>query len=89
MHQLEVFVLDERRTASTPSELAEVIASRIDGGNHFEIASASAGFPMLDVLVRDPYAVVHYFTVDGAAGDQAASNVVGPPAPCSCPIRHR
>ncbi len=62
MHELEVFILDEPRTVSTVAELAEVIASRIDGGNHFEIASSSRRFPMLDVVVREPYAVVHYFT---------------------------
>ncbi len=43
------------------------------------IASASAPFPMLDLLVRDQYAVLHYFAREGAAGYQAASNAVDPP----------
>lgn len=85
VHQLEVFVLDERRTVSMLSELAEVIASRVDGGTHFEIATASSSFPMLDVMVRDPYAVVHYFAHDGATGDQAASNIVEPPEAVTFP----
>ncbi len=42
MHALEVIVLDEPRTVTTRGELAEVIASRVDGGNHFEIASATS-----------------------------------------------
>ena len=79
MHALEVIALDEPRTVSTPAELAEVIASRTAGGNHFEIASATAPYPLLDVLVRDPYAVLHYFAREGEAGNQAASNVADPP----------
>jgi hypothetical protein len=79
MHELEVIVLDEPRTVTTSDGLAEVIATRIDGGNHFEISSATSLFPMLDVLVRDPYAVVHWFPCDGDAGAQACSDVAEPP----------
>jgi len=79
MHELEVIVLDEPRTVSTPRELAEVIGSRVDGGNHFMIASATSACPMLDLLVRDQYAVLHYFAREGVAGDQAASNLADPP----------
>ncbi len=79
MHELEVIALDEPRTVSTPGELAELIGLRIDGGNHFQIAAPDANFPMLDLMVRDPYAVVHYFPREGVAGDQAACNVADPP----------
>ena len=79
MHELEVIVLDEPRTVSTPGELADVIGSRVDGGNHFMIASATCAYPMLDLLVRDQYAVLHYFAREGVAGDQAASNLADPP----------
>jgi hypothetical protein len=40
---------------------------------------------MLDVMVRDPSAVVHYFAHDGATGDQAGSNVVEPPEAVTFP----
>jgi hypothetical protein len=79
VHELEVIALDEPRTVSTPGELAEVIGSRINGGNHFEIASPTSAFPMLDVMVRDQHAVVHFFLLEGVAGDQAVSNLVDPP----------
>jgi hypothetical protein len=72
VHQLEVLVLGERRTVSTLSELAEVMASRIDGGNHFEIAWASSGFPALDVMSRDPCAGMRYFAHDGATETKRA-----------------
>ena len=79
MHVLEVIVLDEPRTVSTPGELAEVLESRTNDGNHFEIASLTSAFPMLDVMVRDQHAVVHFFPREGVAGDQAVSNIVDPP----------
>jgi len=85
VNQLEVCVLDEPRTVSTLNELAEVLASRIDGGNHFEVASVSSTFPMLDVMVQGSYAVVHYFAFDGAAGEQATSNVEGGPEEVAFP----
>jgi len=66
-----VFALDERRVVSTSHELAEAIASRIEGGTHLQIASATSPYPMIDLLVRDPYAVVHYWPHEGVAGDQA------------------
>jgi len=87
MHELEVIVLDEPRTVSTPGELAEVIGSRVDGGNHFMIASATCAYPMLDLLVRDQYAVLHYFAREGVAGDQAASNLADPPDEVELPAQ--
>jgi hypothetical protein len=79
VHELEVIVLDAPRTVTTRGELAEAIASRVDGGNHFEIASVTSRYPMLDVLVRDPYAVVHYFPTEGMAGAQADREVADAP----------
>lgn len=79
MHELEVFVLDVSHAVSTPAELAGVIGSRVNGGNHFMIASAMSAHPMLDLLVRGGYAVLHYFEVDGVAGDQADGTVDQPP----------
>ena len=75
VEQLEVCVLDEPRTVSTSDELAEVLAMRIDGGNHFEVASATSTFPMLDVMVHGSYPVVHWFAHEGATGEQAGSDV--------------
>ncbi len=74
-----MFVLDERRVVATPHELAAAIASRIEGGTHLQIASTSSPYPMIDLLVRDPYAVIHYWPHEGVAGDQADSNVTDPP----------
>jgi Immunity protein Imm1 len=85
MHELEVVVLDEPRTVTTPDELSEVIASRIAGGSHFEISSATTRYPMLDVLVQEPYAVVHWFPRDGDAGAQACSDVAEPPQEVAFP----
>jgi Immunity protein Imm1 len=85
MHELEVVVLDEPRTVTTADELSEVIASRIAGGSHFEISSATARYPMLDVLVQEPYAVVHWFPRDGDAGAQACSDVAEPPEEVAFP----
>src|SRR3954449_676685 len=61
VHQLEVVVLDESHIVSTPAELIDVMSRRIDGGNHFQIASAASPYPLLDLLVRDRYAAVHYW----------------------------
>ena len=74
-----MFVLDERCVVATPHELAAAIASRIEGGTHLQIASTSSPYPMIDLLVRDPYAVIHYWPHEGVAGDQADSNVTDPP----------
>jgi hypothetical protein len=79
VHELEVFVLDERRVVSTPHQLAEAIASRIEGGTHLQISSVTSPYPMIDLLVRDPYAVIHYWSHEGVAGDQADSRVADPP----------
>ena len=64
---------------STPAELIDVMSRRIDGGNHFQIASAASPYPLLDLLVRDPYAVVHYWVREGLAGDQADASVLDAP----------
>ena len=64
---------------STPADLAEVLGYRI-GGNHFEVAVMASTYPMLDVLVQDQYAVVHYWSREGVAGDQAASTLIDAPA---------
>lgn len=88
MHPLDVIVLDVTYTVSTPEELAEVLRARVDGGNHFEIASPTALHPMLDVLVRGPYAVVHYFDGEGA-GDQADGVVADPPDEVEFPFSSR
>ena len=85
VHELEVVVLDKPRTVTTSKGLAEVIASRIGGGIHFQISSATAPFPMLDVLVQEPYAVVHWFPRDGDAGAQARSDVAEPPEELTFP----
>ena len=79
MHQLEVVVLDESHVVSTEAELVQVMALRTDGGNHFQIASTASLYPMLDLLVRDPYAVVHYWVHEGIAGDQADARVLDAP----------
>jgi hypothetical protein len=86
VHELEVIVLDEPRTVTTSDVLAALIATRIEGGNHFQISSATAPFPMLDVLVQEPYAVVHWFPRDGDAGAQACSDVAEPPQEVVFPL---
>ena len=65
---------------STPAGLAEVLGHRIGGGNHFEVAVTASAYPMLDVLVQDQYAVVHYWSREGIAGDQAVSTLTDAPA---------
>ena len=70
---------------STPADLAEVLGYRIGGGNHFEIAVTASTYPMLDVLVQDQYAVVHYWSREGIAGDQAASTLTDAPAEIEFP----
>ena len=79
MHELQVFVLDDRHIVSTPGELSELMAVRIEGGNHFEMAPLGSLYPMLDLLVRDPYAVMHFWPHEGVAGDQADASVAGAP----------
>lgn len=79
MHELEVIVLDDPRVISTPDELSAVLVAGSGEGNHFMIASATAQYPMLDLLVRDDYAVLHFFDEAGEAGHQAVSNVSEPP----------
>ncbi len=79
MHELQVFVLDERHTVSTPDELADLMVARSEGANHFEIAPVDSLYPMLDLLVRDPYAVVHFWPHEGVAGDQADAGLAGAP----------
>ena len=40
---------------------------------------------MLDVVVREPYAVVHYFAREGASGHQAESTVADAPEEVTFP----
>lgn len=78
MNQLEVIVLDEPHTVSTSEELGEVLGRRVGGGNHFMIASATAEYPMLDLMVRDDFAMLHYFAQEGV-GSQAVGSLADPP----------
>jgi Immunity protein Imm1 len=78
--ELEVIALDVIHRVSTPADLAEVLRYRIGGGNHFEVAVTASAYPMLDVLVQDQYAVVHYWSMEGIAGDQAVSTLTDAPA---------
>ena len=80
MFELEVIASDVIHRVSTPADLAEVLAYRIGGGNHFEVAVTASAYPMLDVLVQDQYAVVHYWSREGIAGDQAVSTLTDDPA---------
>jgi hypothetical protein len=82
---VEVIALDVIHRVSTPADLAKVLASRVGGGNHFQIAAAAPAYPMLDVLVQDQYAVVHYFPSDAIAGDQAVSTLTDAPAEVEFP----
>jgi hypothetical protein len=77
--ELEVIALDVIHRVSTPADLAEVLRYRIGGGNHFEVAVTASAYPMLDVLVQDQYAVVHYWSMEGIAGDQAVSTLTDAP----------
>jgi hypothetical protein len=79
MHELEVTVLDESRTVSTAGELGKAMGQRVNGGNHWMISSPVSPYPMLDVLVQDEYAALHYFVIEGNAGDQALPNLIDPP----------
>lgn len=79
MHALTIADLAATSVVSTPSELADAITRRFDGANHYMIASVDAAFPMLDIMLRDEYAVIHYFESEGVAGDQSVSNVADPP----------
>lgn len=79
MHALTIADLEGTSMVSTPSELADAIKRRFDGANHYMIASVDAAFPMLDIMLRDEYAVIHYFESEGVAGDQSVSNAADPP----------
>lgn len=79
MYELDVFALGGQHVVSTGRDLAEALSSRVDNGNHFEIASTTSTWPLLDLLVRDSYVSIHYFPGDGMAGDQAVSNVTDAP----------
>ena len=85
MFELEVIALDVIHRVSTPADLAEVLRYRIGGGNHFEVAVTASAYPMLDVLVQDQYAVVHYWSREGIAGDQAVSTLKDGPAEIEFP----
>lgn len=79
MEPLDVEALDGSHHVSTREELAELLTTRVDGGNHFEIASSTSPYPMLDLLVAGPVAAVHYFAAEGEMPEQAAGNLADPP----------
>ena len=49
-----------RQEASSAEQLHLALSRRFDGGNHFEIAAFGRTYPMLDLMVSDDLAVVHY-----------------------------
>jgi hypothetical protein len=78
--ELQVIASDVIHAVSTPADLAEVLGKGIGGGNHFEVAVTASAYPMLDVLVQDQYALVHYWSREGISGDQAVSTLTDAPA---------
>jgi hypothetical protein len=73
MHSINVIDLEGSRTVATADDLAGALARRINGSNHFLLSGVGANYPLLDVLVRDDLAMVHYFASEGAAGSQSVS----------------
>ena len=68
MHDLGIFDFEGRQEASSAEQLHLALSRRFDGGNHFEIAAFDRTYPMLDLMVIDNLAVVHYFAAEGNAG---------------------
>ena len=79
MDMLEVTGLDGTRIVETPGELAAALTPRSRGGNHFMISTVGVNYPMLDVLIQDDAAVIHYFPAEGSAGHQSYSKRVDLP----------
>ena len=75
MHDLEIFDFEGRREASSAEQLHLALSRRFDGGNHFEIAALGRAYPMLDLMVSDDLAVVHYFAAEGNAGAQSIGDL--------------
>lgn len=80
-HGIEVFHLSGHDTVASNDQSLSVLRERVSGGNHFEIAPATTTYPLLTLMVRDDFAVLHHFSSEHDVGSQSSGNLHGvPPA---------
>lgn len=78
--RVEVFHLLGHEQVDTVEALGSVLRQRSDRGNHFEISPSPAAHPLLTLMVRDDYAVLHFFESGDEAGWQSRGNLHAAPA---------
>jgi len=85
MNPITVIDIHSTLEVQTAGELESALAERDGSGNHFMLVGPASDYPMLDIMVRDRYAALHYFGEEGSAGAQAVSDLDDPPAEVEFP----